>query len=394
MRVLHLTNKPIYPLLDGGCVAMNQLSKLLIQQGFEVKNLSIETSKHPFNLEDFPEEFKAQFKPEAVLLNTELSFWGALKHLISGKSYNLARFISEDFEKAIISTLLESKVDLVFCESIYLLPYLDSIRKHSKAKIIVRTHNVEFEIWNQLATQSSPIKRWYLNKLSNSLRKEELELLQKADAIVAISESDALAFKQNGIKTPITVIPVAIDQTNEVVSSPKALFHHIGSMNWAPNLEAVNYLISTLFPAIRQQLPEAELHLAGSFFPSTIQSSSKDGIFVHGFVEDRFQFISEHGIKLVPLKSGSGVRIKLLESLSNGVPIVTTKIGAEGLAPGIEKALIITENDANFISNAVELYKNDELRSELGGNAIHYIHEQYSFDSVNKLFIEFLQSIS
>ncbi len=394
MRVLHLTNKPIYPLLDGGCVAMNQLSKLLVHQEFTVKNLTIETEKHPFRLEDFPANYRADLHPEAVFLNTELTIKGALKALLSGESYNLSRFRSEEFEQALIRVLKESQYDLVFCESVYLLPYIEVIREHSKAKVIVRTHNVEFKIWKRLAKQSSFIKRWYLKKLSKALKKEELDLLQKADAIVAISEGDSVLFKESGITVPITVIRVAMEKARETVSNPIAKFHHLGSMNWAPNVEAVNHLIHKLLPAIRKVIPDAELHLAGSFFPTKIHSNPSDGVFVHGFVEDRFQFISNHGIQLVPLKSGSGVRIKLLESLSNGIPIITTPIGAEGLAKGVDAALIIAENDANFVANAIELYKNDELRQELSRNAIEYIDEQYSFDSVNKRFIEFLQSIS
>lgn len=393
MRVLHLTNKPIYPLLDGGCVAMNQIAKLLLQQGYNVKNVSVSTSKHPFNIAAFPVDFQDHCQPEAVHLDTELSIWGGIKHLLAGKSYNLARFKNEDFKQTLISILSESEYDFVFCESIYLLPYLEVIRSHSKAKIVVRTHNVEHEIWKRLATQASFFKQWYLNKLSTTLQEEEIGLLQKADAILAISESDAATFKRLGIETPITVLPVAIENT-EIIEQPTAQFHHLGSMNWAPNLEAVNHLLTTLFPAIRQQLPQAELHLAGSFFPSSISSNPSNGIYVHGFAEDRIQFISEHGIKLVPLKSGSGVRIKLLESLANGVPIVTTQIGAEGLSEGIENALIIAKNDAKFISHAVELYKNAELRKQLGTNAVTYIQENYSFESVNKLFIEFIQSIS
>lgn len=393
MRVLHLTNKPIFPLVDGGCVAMNQIAKLLLRQGFNVKNLSIATSKHPFDYNAFPSEFQDKCRPESVYLDTTVSALGAMKHLISGKSYNLSRFKDVTFEQALVRILSETDFEMVLCESIYLLPYLEVIRKHSNAKIIVRTHNVEHSIWKRLATQANPLKKWYLNQLSASLQKEEVSLLKQVNAIFAISESDAMTFQQLGIDTALSVLPVAIEPS-EVIEQPKACFHHLGSMNWAPNLEAVNHLLSTLFPAIRQQLPEAELHLAGSFFPSSIQSNPQEGIVVHGFADDRIQFISDYGIKLVPLKSGSGVRIKLLESLANGVPIVTTPIGAEGLADGIEKALLIAENDAKFVSNAVELYKNAELRKQIGTNAVTYIHENYSFESVNKLFIEFIQSIS
>ena len=394
MRILQLSNKPIFPLVDGGCVAMYELSKLLLANATLVKNISISTEKHPFNLVAFPIEFHEKFQPEAVFIPTKISIFGALRSLLKGTSYNLTRFYSLSFEQFLITHLKIQTYDIIICESIYLLPYLKVLKAHSKAKIMVRAHNVEHQIWNRLAASSTFPKSIYLKKLAKDLKIAELELLQQIDGILTISCDDKKTFETLGIKTKIEVIPVSVELSEQPVNGKSVHFHHLGSMNWQPNIEAVEALIDDLFPKIRAKIPNAELHLAGSFFPNTIQTNPSKGIFVHGFIEDRFQFIEDHGIQLVPLKSGSGVRIKLLESMALGAPIITTKIGAEGIDLLEEPSMLIANNDIQFIEYAVELYKNAELRQQIGANAQKLIAKNYSFERINIRFIEFIKAIS
>ena len=393
MRILHLTNKPIFPLVDGGCVAMYRFAQLLVNEGHHLKSLSIATSKHPFRSEAYPAEMHV-FQPEAVHLKTEVTVFGAAKNLISGKSYHLSRFVSDAFSHALQRILSEHTYDLVVCESIFLLPYLPGIRSWSAAKVVVRTHNAEFKIWSDLRTNSNFPKSWYLGSLSKSLKREELFWLRQVDGILAITDEDADTFRKNDIPAPTEVIPVSIPPTAVESNYNVACFHHIGSMNWQPNLEAVHYLIDVLFPKIRQQLPDAQLHLAGSFFPETIKSNRAKGIVVHGFVSDAPTFICAHGIQLVPLRSGSGVRIKLLESMSCGAPVVTTPIGAAGLKKDAEAAVKIAPDDDTFVKHAVDLAKNAELRHELGMAAKQFVATHYGPENVKQTLFEFIRSIS
>jgi len=359
-----------------------------------VKNISISTEKHPFQLSAFPIDFQHKFRPETEFISTKISIFGAIKSVIKGSSYILSRFYSSKFEKLLDNHLSINKYDIIVCESIYLLPYLSVLRLNSTAKIIVRTHNVEHQIWNRLAESSTFPKSLYLKRLSKKLKKIELNLVQKTDGILTITQEDKVTFEKLGIRIKMEVIPVSVAQSNQRVNLKSIKFHHLGSMNWQPNIEAVDFLIYDIFPKIREKIPSAELHLAGSFFPETIKTNVKNGIYVHGYIENRFKFIEDHGIQLVPLKSGSGVRIKLLESMAIGTPIVTTKIGAEGIDIQQKKTMLIANNDDEFIDYALELYKNAELRKQIGTNAIELIGKNYSFERINVRFIEFIKSIS
>jgi glycosyltransferase involved in cell wall biosynthesis len=169
-------------------------------------------------------------------------------------------------------------------------------------------------------------------------------------------------------------------------------------MNWKPNIESVNLLINDIFPKIRNLLPDAELILAGSNMPKEIESNTAKGIKVLGYIEDLSSFMASNGIMIVPLKSGSGVRVKLLEGLSLGVPIVTTSQGAEGiestLSDSTKRTMIIEDEIENIIAASVNLFQNQELRSELGENGKKLIQSKYQIEPVTNKIIEFIKHIS
>lgn len=394
MRILYLTNKPIFPLLDGGCVAMNQTAKLLMDEQFSADYLTIATHKHPFLSENFPSVFTSKFNPKSIFVDTKLKVGGLLKSFFTGKSYHISRFYSKQFEDALIEKITTNDYDVILCESLYLLPYIEIIRNNFQGKVILRTHNVEHLIWARVAENASFFKRKLLSILTRQLKKEEVSLLQKVDLILSISSVDTALFQELGIQTKIITLPVFIEEQNNKVDYSSSCFYHIGAMNWQPNIEAVEALISTIFPRIKEIIPDAELHLAGSYFPENIQTNEANGIYVHGFVADKFQFINAHGIQLVNLKSGSGVRIKLLESLAMGVPTVSTNMGIEGLDKSVKDAILISENDKEFIENAVLLHSNEELRRSMGEKSIDFAQKHHNYSTIKKTFIEALEYIS
>lgn len=395
MKILYISNKPIFPLLDGGCVAMNQFLKCLLEAGFDVKNLTISTQKHPFSIEHYPEKLASIIRPEHTRINTSIHLPTAVKYLFKKGSYNIDRFINPDFKTQIKNYILNHDVDFIIIESIYLGGYLSTIKKISSAKILIRTHNVEFMIWNRLAlNQSSILKRIYFKKLAKDLKKVELAILQKADGIACITRHDKSIFKDLGITTPMTTIPVAIDKNDSICDYSVNTFYHLGSMNWNPNIEAVRWLVESIFPSIRKQNPNAKLILGGSFMPKEFQTDEERGIEVVGYVENMDEFMTTKGILLAPLKSGSGVRIKLLESMSMGVPVVTTIMGAEGIDGEHGKDFFIASNEVEFIQYALELSNSEEKRTTLGTNAKTLVENHYEIKSVKEKLIEFIKFIS
>ncbi len=395
MKVLHLSNKPIFPLLDGGCIAMHELLKNLLQLGFEVKNLSIETNKHPFDRELFPTPLKQIISPEAVFVDTQIKAKDAFLSLFGRTSYNISRFYNKDFESKIIETLCSGNFQVIILESAYLLPYLPALRNYFDGKIILRAHNVEYRIWERLAASEVRIfKKLFLRKLAKDLKSFEISTLKKVDGIACISEDDLLHFRSLGIFTPMSSIPVSMDfDTDNHLSIQKNKFCFLGSMNWKPNLEAVDLLLNKIFPKILEKIPEAELHLAGSFMSNKLLNLKQKNVFIHGKVTDVKSFLSANGILLVPLKSGSGIRIKILEALALGIPVVSSKVGFEGIPVKNEIHGMIANRTKDFVEAAVLLANQCEFANKMGEKGQILAIETFNIHNISKKLLAFIQSI-
>jgi polysaccharide biosynthesis protein PslH len=395
MKIVYISNKPIYPLIDGGCVAMQQFLNCLIQTKNDVKHFCLSTSKHTFSEKNYPDNLSVLVRPESFAVNTKVDVFAASTFLLKKGSYNVHRFKNKQFNRKLVSYLTENTVDLIILESIYLGEYISSIRSSSPAKILIRSHNVEHQIWNRLAdNERSVLKKRYYKKLASDLKKSELEILDRVDGIACISEQDLILFKGLGVRTPMTTFPMTLEKKKENCDYSSDSFFHLGAMNWNPNIEAVRHLVYNIFPSIRKQRPNAKLILAGSFMPEEFQSDPRKGIEVVGYINRLEDFMTTHGIMLSPLKSGSGVRIKFLEGMNLGVPIVTTKTGAEGINGQNNRDYLVAENDEEFISLALELHSSAEKRCKLGAAAKAFIEKNYQATAVTKKIIEFISEIS
>jgi len=395
MNILYISNKPIYPLIDGGCIAMNQFLKCLLKAGYNVKHFTVSTHKHTYSETEYPIALNSIIHTESSFIDTRINPFSALAYIFKKGSYNIDRFKSSRFRSKLKSHLKNNKVDIVIFESIYLASYFSVVKKYSTAKTIIRSHNVEYEIWERLAeNEAFFLKKIYFKKLAKDLKKAELSIINKTDGIISITFEDEKKLLKYGVKIPLTTIPVSIESQSLNCDYLVNSFFHIGSMNWLPNLEAVNNLINNIFPKIRLKIPTAKLYLGGSFMPDTIQTSESEGIIVEGFINNVPNFITSNGIMLAPIKSGSGVRVKILESMSFGVPIVTTKIGIEGIHSTNGTDIMIANTEDEFIQNAIELSLSKEIRESIGRNAKKNIEENYQTEVITKKLIEFIKKIS
>jgi polysaccharide biosynthesis protein PslH len=315
--------------------------------------------------------------------------------LLKNKSYNIQRFKCSELNKQLSSYLNQNQIDLVILESVYLSGVYQVIRDNSKAKIIIRTHNVEFNLWERLASnQGNGFKKFYLNKLAKTLQKEELELLNKVDGVMCITDSDKKLLLSNGINKPLITVPVSIETVDSEPNYEIAQFYHLGTMNWEPNIEAVHHLIYEIFPKIKAKRPYAKLCIAGSNMTNKMKNLKIDGVEFIGFVPSIPQFLNQAGILLSPIQSGSGVRVKLLESMGSGIPIVTTELGKEGINIENGKELFFTDNDETFIEYAIELFDSESLRRKIGIQAKQHIRKEYLIENIKKQAFEFIQNIS
>jgi polysaccharide biosynthesis protein PslH len=380
MRVLFLCSKSPYPALEGGPIAMNSLIEGLLEAGHQVKILAVNSDKYNINPDDIPEEYRKKTGIELIHLDLSIKAYDAFLNLLTNKSYHVERFISTEFTKKLIQVLDSTQFDVVQLETLFMVPYISHIRQHSRATIILRAHNIEHLIWQRLAEQTSfwP-KRLYLKHLTNTLKSFELKALSQVDGIAAITRKDADFFRGNSsmpvIDIPFGINPLSFDISPVETETP-SLFH-IGAMNWIPNEEGIRWFLDFVWPEVHKKLPELKFYLAGRYMPGWLVTGYKPNIVVVGEVENAQDFVKSKSIALVPLLSGSGIRIKIIEAMALGKTVITTEIGAEGIFYKHEKNILIANKISEFVESIEKCVKDPHFCQFIGQNARQLIEEVY-----------------
>ncbi|MBP3764047.1 MAG: glycosyltransferase [Bacteroidales bacterium] len=391
MKVLQLCNKPPYPPVDGGTMAMNSITQGLLARGCQVKVLTVATDKHPVRENQIPPGYREQTGFEAVYIDLGIKVLPAMGAMLGGESYHVKRYVSNDFAQKLKQILEQEQFDIVHVESIFLTPYVPIIRKHSQAKVILRAHNVEHLIWKRIAHSCrNPFKRWYLKHLSLTLRAYELEHLADYDGVVCITRNDADRFVGAGCRRPVVSIPFGVTPPAlpQVEEEPDSLFH-IGAMDWMPNRESIKWLLDEVWPLVHAQVPQAKLYLAGRKMPEQWMQSHIEGVTVVGEVDDAMQFIGSKKINVVPLLSGSGIRVKIIEAMSAGKAVVTTTVGAQGIDYTDGVNILIADTPQEFADRIKRCLQDDAFCRQVGQAAARLIAEQYDIDTLTGQLLEF-----
>lgn len=395
MKVLQLCNKPPQPLVDGGCIAINNIATGLLEKEIDLKILTIATQKHPFLEERFDPDFKKKTKVESIFVDTRVNVIDAFSALVTSDSYNVSRFFSPDFNKRLIQLLEKTNFDVVHLESLFMTPYIHTIRKYSSARIILRSHNLEHLIWERLANSTgNTAKRLYLKHLSSKLKKYENRTINEVDGIAAISFEDTARFELLKCRVPLVTIPFGINLEKYPYTAkqpdPTLTLFHIGSMDWEPNKEAINWLLDEIWPQVENE--NIALHLAGRHMPGYITDQATKNMLVHGEVSSAVDFMAAHDIMIAPLLSGSGMRVKIIEAMGMGKAVITTKIGAEGINYTDGDNIFIADTADEMVKTIRNLLENPKEVRRVGDNARQLIESHYDNAKIIDNLLAFYQS--
>ncbi|HEX2901078.1 MAG TPA: glycosyltransferase, partial [Bacteroidia bacterium] len=235
LHILQVANRIPWPLNDGGNIATYNVTRLLHRAGHRVELACLNTSKHRQD----PASIREVTAVHAVDIDTTVTALGAFKGLIAATPYNVARFWSPAFAEMLESLLRKGDFDLVQLEGSYMSLYTASIRKATKAPLILRSHNVEHQIWQRLAAnEANFLKRAYLQSLTRKIRTWELEHLNDYDAILPIAHQDAEFYRQQGFSGPIRTVHGGVDLETFHLKAPLAFNFKVGflgSLEWMPN---------------------------------------------------------------------------------------------------------------------------------------------------------------
>lgn len=400
MKILQLCHKTPLPSIDGGCIAINNITQCLLDSGVDVKVVAVATPKHPFMVSAFSKTYLEKTRFESVYIDTTPHKIEALKTLFTGKSYQISRFYHKNMVNKLVQILKSETFDIVHIESIYMAPYISLIRKYSKAKILMRLHNIEHQIWVRLSeNERNPVMKLAYRVNAHQLRRVERKILQEVDGYMPISEPDYQYFHNTMPNVPGVVVPFGINVDNydmeddDYIATDHPSLFHLGSMNWSPNVEGIEWFLDEVWPEILVAHPELTFTLAGHEIPERIRNRKDKNVIVVGAVPDANEFMMDHDIMVVPLLSGSGIRIKIVEAMALGRVVITTSIGAEGLDVQDGKHLFIANTPEEFVSVVNKCVQMPDLCSIISENAQHYISVNHNNAVIAQRIIDFYQKV-
>ncbi len=282
-----------------------------------------------------------------------------MQSLFTGQPWMMLRDERPEMRTALQALAAHNHFDVVHADQLnmgqYALPFRDS-RK------VLDLHNALWVLYKRLAETlpfTKPMK-YLLLRDWRLLKRYEGELCRTFDAVTAVSEEDRQSLIQAGGRDDITVIPIAIDtdEQAQIPRQPKAPhIVHIGTMYWPPNIDGINWFLDEIYPQIKQQVPDVCCTLIGARPPASIveRAQSDPSLTVTGYVDDPQPYLADSSMMVVPLRAGGGMRVKILNALSQGIPMVSTTVGCEGIAVTNCKDILIADDPQAFADASVRL---------------------------------------
>jgi polysaccharide biosynthesis protein PslH len=257
-------------------------------------------------------------------------------------------------------------------------------------------HNVETMLWRRLAaTESNRLRRAAYRIEAAKMARYELAALGKFDQVIAVSEHDRRQLLAMNPDCVISVVPTGVDTEKYTYTPmtaddpPKIVF--LGSMDWEPNIDAVSYFSRDIFPRIRRQVPSAVFQIVGRNPHSSVRRLAGDFVEVTGTVASTVEYLRAAAVVVVPLRIGGGTRLKIFEAMGCGKAVISTSVGAEGLAVQNGRDLIVADEADAFADAVVRLLTNSVLREHYEQAAAR-LAAQFDWKMVAKQFADVLEA--
>ncbi len=356
MRILLVATKSPWPPVGGGNVAVHRLVSALRSADVDVTVLALGTAGTA----------AAAPYPVQLLGWRPHPWWRVAHHLLLPPPPALARFRSPRILREIEAAADRCQAQVIHLEQLHLAWTAAGLRH--RAPVLLRQQNVESLILQRLAALWSGPRRAVLRRESRRMARAEAAACRTADMVAAISEPDAARLRALAPEARIAVLPVAF-HTSPPAQSPTALegtppLICIGSFDWAPSRDGGLWLVRSIWPRLRSELPDAVLHLAGPG-SDTLLSGTDPRVRQYGVIDDPAALLDRRGIVLVPVRAGSGVRLRLLEAWAAGVPAVTTPVGGEGLVSGDGDGAAVGGTADEVVAAVVNVARNGSVRRGL-----------------------------
>lgn len=378
MKILFISALLPYPLVSGGQIRIyNLLRQLSVKH--EITLVSFIRSKHEKQLIrhlDFLHEVRTVYRGK------RLSARYLLRFLLTSRSLLSSSYTNREMRGLLEQLTVKNKYDLAHIEPFYVYPSLPRLSK----PLVVAEHNLEYEVYENFAAAGNPLLRPVLRIEAKRIKKEEYDVIARADKIIAVSPDDSV--KLTGITRPdkVTVVENGVD-TQYFRYNPrfagkgglKLLF--VGNLLWLPNREAVKRIITDYYPFIQKNLPDTNLRIVGQGASGFVGRLGA-GVSVVDYVRDIRTEYESSSVLFAPMQVGGGTKFKILEAMSVGLPVITSSEAIQGLRVGDSSELKVGRSREEFVEILAAYRKNPDDWKRIVKNARKLVENEYSWHTI------------
>ena len=317
-----------------------------------------------------------------------------LRRVFQSAPFAVSKFTHPDVQRAVALHVVQRNVDVAVCDFLSAsLNFPDDLT----LRTVLFQHNVESALWQRMAaTESNPVKRLAYRIEAGKMSRYERKALSKFHHVIAVSEHDRQQMLAMDSACAVTVVPTGVDTRKYAVAPPASAnpprIVFTGSMDWEPNIDAVDYFCQEVFPRVRSEFPSAVFQIVGRNPHPRVKQLAGASVEVTGTVPSVGDYLKAATVVVVPLRIGGGTRLKIFEAMAMGKVVVSTSIGAEGLDVQNGRDLILAD-DANSFARAINLLLRDSNLRQRYEEAAAKLAAQYDWSNIEQRFSQVLQDV-
>ncbi len=310
-----------------------------------------------------------------------------LKGMLGPTPISILNYTSPRAAETLAATLAKSHFDAVQIENPHLYAYTDVIRAApGRPTLLLDWHNIESELMYRYSDEVKNVpKKIVARRTAKLLQDAESRLIDRCDAHSVVSEREKTKLLQRNPAAHVHVLPNGVDTStyrfSETTSSQSSLLF-VGSMDYHANVDAVTWFAESTWPAISSAFPELEFVVVGRSPGRDVQKLASDTVRITGTVDDVRPYYASALAVVVPLRVGGGTRLKILEAMSMGVPVISTTLGAEGISVTNETNIILADSEQEIIRAVERLVREPELRQRLAHAGRKLVSDHYDWDAI------------
>lgn len=305
------------------------------------------------------------------------------RSLVTRQPFFMVRDDQGAMRRLVDQVVAETRFDIAHADQLNMAQYAARV---PGARKILDAHNALWLLYDRFAATRPPGPvRWLYKREAVLLKRYEGRACRAADAVMAVNSEDRAALEEAaGGDCRIHILPITVD-SNEVAPVARRFdadhVVHIGTMYWPPNVDGIIWFAREVWPLIRARRPSARLDVIGARPPRGVVALSRNasGINVTGYVEDVSSYLEKAGVFIVPLRAGGGMRVKILNALAQGLPVVSTSIGCQGIAVESGRHLLIADSARAFADETVRVLDDHTLAATLGSNGRQLVKAHYDY---------------